>query len=333
MTGEINLRLIVLCAFSIAMIFCYAQPLRSAATVKFAAEVAFALGSMPANVQTIAVTSLVEEDLNDRDVALLRPEFGEWQIHLLRLLLLLADTRKEDAIPKVCINCVTSGTIDSSTHSNLSCQFLFVDESPSFPDCFAKQTSSAVSYYTDCGYSVVQLTYRKSKDLTSIPPFYYLSRVKSGVVIGTTDRGLLHKVLSRIQGGCSDSNRALPLSLSEWSCVDTGAPFWAIRHFPKSDPTSPIFKKDGNRAFDDKAIGMTFSYRPQEHRLTMNYLSGNSNLDKTARTVFGINSKNNSLFGFIQTNCKPRISTIEVKTVDGEFPHFFFHRLAYWLGD
>src|SRR2546421_8969504 len=41
---------------------------------------------------------------------------------------------------------------------------------------------------------------------------------------------------------------ALPPSLPEWKYVNTGNPFWAVRHFDKgqasADPTSPFGGKD-----------------------------------------------------------------------------------------
>lgn len=328
------MRLFVLLALLIAMIFCIDQPLKGEPGVKLSSEVESVLGSMPPNVQTIAVTSLSKNDLADGDVALLKPDFGEWQIHLLRPLWLLADINVEDGTPRVCIDCVVSGTVEGVVPPvNKSCQFLFVDESPSFLDSFDKLLADA-NHYNDIGFSVAELKYRKSDDLVNLPPRYYVCRVRPGIVLGATDKALLHEVLRRIQdGGGTGSARALPDDLDEWSCVDTGAPFWAIRHFSRGDSTAPTLRKNGKKPFDDKGIGMTFSYRPQQHLLVLNYLSKSSNLTRLARAVFGIDERNAAQLKFLQKTLKPHVTSIEVKTLDEQFPHFFFHRLAFWLGD
>ena len=72
---------------------------------------------------------------------------------------------------------------------------------------------------------------------------------------------------------------ALPSSLPEWKYVNTGNPFWAVRHFDKDrasdDPTSPFGGKRLANVQDDQAIGVTFNFDPSKaSTATVTFLSG-----------------------------------------------------------
>jgi hypothetical protein len=75
--------------------------------------------------------------------------------------------------------------------------------------------------------------------------------------------------------------RALPDSLPEWKHVNTGAQFWAVRHYRKrgteTDPTSP-FNGAWGKTSDPQAIGLTFHFDPDQSKTaTITYLSGDEN--------------------------------------------------------
>jgi hypothetical protein len=61
------------------------------------------------------------------------------------------------------------------------------------------------------------------------------------VILVASDRDYLAEVLARLRGKIGQ--RALPSDLPEWKYVNTGARFWAVRHYAKSeaqaDPSSP----------------------------------------------------------------------------------------------
>jgi hypothetical protein len=101
------------------------------------------------------------------------------------------------------------------------------------------------------------------------------------VILVATDRNYLAEVLARFQG--KNGPRALPDDLPEWEYVHTGARFWGLRHYDKSqaqtDPTSPFAGRKSTNFPDERAIGLTFVFDPQNGRsATITYLSGDTSL-------------------------------------------------------
>ena len=113
---------------------------------------------------------------------------------------------------------------------------------------------------------------------------FYVTRPKPNVLICATDRDYLTEVLSGTLE--RPGPRALPEDLPEWTCVDTSARFWAIRHFdPKDvqlDPTTPLGKWK-QVPEDDGAIGATFSYDPAKRLGVVNHLSRSKDAEKGHR--------------------------------------------------
>jgi len=87
---------------------------------------------------------------------------------------------------------------------------------------------------------------------------------KADLVLACTNRDYLAEVLQRIGGKAGA--RALPDDLPEWTSLDASAPFWALRHYDKSqagrDPTSPLGVDNVNEMADKQATGISLSVNP-----------------------------------------------------------------------
>lgn len=99
------------------------------------------------------------------------------------------------------------------------------------------------------------------------------------VILVSSDREYLAEVLARLHGKVGQ--RALPSDLPEWKYVNTGARFWGLRHYDKSqaqaDPSSPYGGRKSANFPDQQAIGLTFVIDPPgERSATVTYLSRDS---------------------------------------------------------
>jgi hypothetical protein len=105
---------------------------------------------------------------------------------------------------------------------------------------------------------------------------FFITIPRPDVLVIATNREYLRQVLRRT--ATREGERALPSSLPEWQWVDTGADYWALRHFrhehAATDPTSP-FMNDGaeGRPWDSDAIGFTASADVACKKVVFYYLS------------------------------------------------------------
>lgn len=106
------------------------------------------------------------------------------------------------------------------------------------------------------------------------------------VLMVCSNRDYTQEVLNRMELTALD--RALPPSLPEWKYVNTGAPFWGLRHFDRSqaelDPSSPFGGPKSANSPDEQGIGVTFSFDPNKsNTVTVIYLSGDPEIKEKLR--------------------------------------------------
>ena len=123
------------------------------------------------------------------------------------------------------------------------------------------------------GQAVSSYPEKKEDDTWTI----YVAFPRPKMVLLATNRDYLQQVLARMKQPGATS--ALPSSLPEWKYVNTGNPFWAVRHFDKGqssgDPTSPFGGKRLANVQDDQAVGVTFNFDPSKgSTATVTFLSG-----------------------------------------------------------
>jgi hypothetical protein len=87
-------------------------------------------------------------------------------------------------------------------------------------------------------------------------------RLRPEVIVVTTSQEMLEQLLDR--STTSQTSRAFPPQLPEWSGVDRTAPVWAIRHYATSgnelDATTPLAAENrGANVVDPMAVGVAFS--------------------------------------------------------------------------
>jgi hypothetical protein len=151
-------------------------------------------------------------------------------------------------------------------------------------DALLKQMGSqAKQVQTIAGQQVVLFEETLESDIWKI----FICIPEPDVLLCATNRAYLTEVLNRMhQRG---QKRALPEDFPEWKHVDTGARFWAVRHYDKDDaqddPSSPLRGRQGDPRWPDtEAVGIVFSFDPSRSKVaTVKYLSGN----KDAVKLFG----------------------------------------------
>ncbi len=84
---------------------------------------------------------------------------------------------------------------------------------------------------------------------------YYVSLLKSDVVMACNNRDFFQELVSRI--GLPQRLRALPANLPEWKQVDRTAPVWAVCHYRESRMLSAILSAGGK---DFGATGLTVEF-------------------------------------------------------------------------
>jgi hypothetical protein len=82
---------------------------------------------------------------------------------------------------------------------------------------------------------------------------FLIAQPKPNILLCATHGGYLQQVLQRMRE--KKDGRAFPDDLPEWKHVDTGARFWAIRHFTKDAPNDVEIAMA-------KPTGFTFSFDP-----------------------------------------------------------------------
>ena len=132
------------------------------------------------------------------------------------------------------------------------------------------------------GQQVLMFEEKLEEDTWSI----YVAMPERDVLLCATDASYLKEVLARMRQ--HGQRRALPEDLAEWRVVDTAAPFWAVRHYDKSqaqaDPSSPLSGQQMAANWPDtQAVGVTFDFDPDRSKAgKIKYLSAN----KDALQVF-----------------------------------------------
>jgi hypothetical protein len=103
---------------------------------------------------------------------------------------------------------------------------------------------------------------------------------KPNLLLCATSQSFLSAVLSRMQK--RGERRALPDDLPEWRYVDLQAPFWAVRHYDRTnardDPSSPLANQRAANVPDRLAIGLVCTLSPAPSGVAeVRYLSSNTN--------------------------------------------------------
>jgi hypothetical protein len=113
----------------------------------------------------------------------------------------------------------------------------------------------------------------------------YIAIPRTDVLVVATDRAYLEELLRR--RGARTGARAFQSELPEWGWVDTSAPFWALRHYRRSqtsgEPTSPFEPRaDG---FDAAAVGVATYAKSDGRTIVTHYLSRADNAEQIARRL------------------------------------------------
>ncbi|HYT68696.1 MAG TPA: hypothetical protein VEL51_19880 [Vicinamibacterales bacterium] len=113
----------------------------------------------------------------------------------------------------------------------------------------------------------------------------YVTIPRPDVLVVATDRAYLAELLRR--RGARAGARAFASELPEWEWVDTSAPFWALRHYRRSqttdDPAAPVEPSSGD--FDTAAIGVAAYAKSDGRTIVTHYLSRGDNAEQIARRL------------------------------------------------
>ena len=143
---------------------------------------------------------------------------------------------------------------------------------------FAEQsTSAALKTETVAGEAIREYQDKIDSDTWTL----FVAFPKPNLVLACTNREYLSEVLQRVDGKVGP--RALPDTLAEWKSVDLNAPFWALRHYDRSqagrDPTSPFSDRSIIGIADRQAIGIGLSFDPVNRNLAkLTYFSAVSDI-------------------------------------------------------
>jgi hypothetical protein len=192
--------------------------------------------------------------------------------------------------------------------------------------------------YKDCGQLVSQLVLKDTcpKKQSKHPKNLVLYKClpHPSLLIVTTDRSLMHTILSRMVSNAT-TDHALPADLREWQEVDTNARYWGLRHFQTDDPTSPL---TGSRYLaclypqvDQQATGFVFSFDPESGILNTKYLSQNPNIESIAAAIVKAKHIGGEWGPTATTLLKPGVVQIKVGTPANDWNAALFSVHA-WLG-
>jgi len=154
-------------------------------------------------------------------------------------------------------------------------------------DALLKQmTSNARKVEEISGHPVMMFEEKLEEDIWKI----FVAIPQPDVLLCATDRGFLSETLNRMQQ--KGEKRALPETLPEWQQVDTGAKYWAVRHYDKddaqSDPSSPLsgVQMAANEP-DTQAVGIVFDFDPGRSKAAkIRYLSASKKALRIATKLF-----------------------------------------------
>ncbi len=120
----------------------------------------------------------------------------------------------------------------------------------------------------------------KGRTAYAFPDGHFVCLAKPDLIITTNDKLLMLAILSRLDSWWLP-RVALPATMREWKFVNQQANYWGMRHFSKSDITSPSHDANG-KAIDSQATGVTFEFADNDHDLQMTYLSESSERQQLA---------------------------------------------------
>ena len=121
-----------------------------------------------------------------------------------------------------------------------------------------------------------------SKTVFRLPDNSFFCLLRSGLLIYSNDMKLMETLLSR-SGAWWKPRVALCENMAEWTYVDTRSPYWGLRHFDRSDTTSPTHASASQLAIDDQAVGVTYKFVGLDNPMLITYLSSSPNRANTAR--------------------------------------------------
>ena len=160
------------------------------------------------------------------------------------------------------------------------------DISASAAEFFKESAATIVQTEQLEGQQVAVFKQKSEEDIWTT----YVAFPKPNIAIVATDEDYLREVLARMNGKKGD--RALPDSLPEWQYTNTQSEFWAVRHFRgntgKPSLTSGFGYITGEIKYDNRAIGLAFSFNPEKSKIaTVTYLSANENtLQSIQKSLF-----------------------------------------------
>jgi hypothetical protein len=194
--------------------------------------------------------------------------------------------------------------------------------------------------FKDCGQLVFKLVIgdicgtnsKKHQDTV-----FYKCLTREGLVIVTSDRTLMHTILSRMVSE-QVTDRALPANLPEWREVDTQVRYWGLRHFQPDDPTSPMsgmpYTARTYPRVDRQATGFAFSYSPESETLDTRYLSRNPDIKQIVEAIVNVKLKHigNTKWDPAEIEqTKPGVVRMKVVPLEKGWPAALYSVHA-WLG-
>jgi hypothetical protein len=111
----------------------------------------------------------------------------------------------------------------------------------------------------------------------------YVTIPRPDVLVVATDRAYLGELLRR--RGARAEPRAFASELPEWEWVDTGAPFWALRHYRRTADTSAAPLDPRSAGLDATAAGVAAYAKPDGRTIVTHYLSRAANADEIVRRL------------------------------------------------
>jgi hypothetical protein len=111
----------------------------------------------------------------------------------------------------------------------------------------------------------------------------YVTIPRPDVLVVATDRAYLGELLRR--RGARAEPRAFASELPEWEWVDTGAPFWALRHYRRTADTSAAPLDPRSAGLDATAAGVAAYAKPDGRPILTHYLSRAANADEIVRRL------------------------------------------------
>lgn len=174
------------------------------------------------------------------------------------------------------------------------------------------------------GFTVVEFRDKLESDVWAS----FITVLRPDVLVIATNVDYLKELVARRT--TRTGARALPPQLREWSLIDAGSPFWAIRHYRREpdsrDPTSPFLKNAAASEFDGGAVGVV-AYADRDGRtIVVHYLSIGPKAEDVARKIWHRPGD-----GVVPTIRRMSADVIEVRfsaTDEEDLSMFMFYLLA-----